>query len=134
MFLLAQVAVTVSPWTPELIVALFAGVTGIIGAVTTLIISLVKAKKEMREEIADNKKVVREVHDFVNGSNTKLLQEVARLSSMVAQLTGKKDDATASDIAHVAVFDKLQTDEEALVKRERIAEAGAKAEQPKAEA
>lgn len=126
---LAQVAVApaVSPWTPELILALFAGMTGIIGAVTTLIVSLVKAKKEMRAEIADNKKVVREVHDFVNGSNTKLLEEVARLSLMVAQLTGKKDDHTASDIAHVAVSDKLQTDEEALVKRERIAEAGAKA-------
>lgn len=131
MFPLAQaveVAVVphASPWTPELIVALFAGLTGIIGAMTTLFVSMAKAKKEIRDGMADNKRVVREVHDFVNGSNTKLLQEVARLTTLVAEMSGKKADTTASEIAHEAVAQKLHTDEKALQNRAVIAEAEAK--------
>lgn len=90
--------IVASPWTPELIAALFVGITTLIGAVTTTIVTVIKTRKE-----------VREVHAFVNGSNTVLLEHIVRLTSRIATLTGESADAEEAYRAENAARGKRET-------------------------
>lgn len=97
-----------NPWTPELVVALFAGLTGLIGAVTTLVVSLLRSRAELAAGLAKTQTQVEEVHSYVDGDRTKLLEENARLTARVATLTDNPVDRGAAEHAEDTAADKRE--------------------------
>jgi len=91
-----------SAWTPDKITALFAGLGVVItalGGVMVLAYQIYLKTKSMQVK-------TQEVHDAVNGANSALLLRVDRLTSRVADLTGKPHDEVESVAAHAEVLAK----------------------------
>jgi len=73
-------------WTPELIAAVFIGLTGLITSVLNIWLS-----RKGREALKSD---VKEVHTIVNGSNTALMKEIRDLKLELANLSRNEGDRT----------------------------------------
>ena len=82
-------------FTPEVINAIFGGLGSLIVAMTGLFIAVWNLRKKTTE-----------VHSAVNGANTALLAKIDRLTTRVADLTGRKSDIIESVAAHDDVMAK----------------------------
>ena len=82
-------------FTPEVINAIFGGLGSLIVAMTGLFIAVWNLRKKTVE-----------VHSAVNGANTALLAKIDRLTTRVADLTGRKSDILESVAAHDDVMAK----------------------------
>ena len=85
----------------ETIAAVSAGLVLVIGATANAVLSILarqdaKSAKKVAQVVAGQ---LTEVHDAVNGGNTRLLEQVARLTAEVAVLTGKPKDMAEADAA-----------------------------------
>jgi len=92
-----------SAWTPSevtaLLVAVFAGLGILITAMTGLIIAVMKLRSSTHEIRAK----AEDIHAAVNGANRALLMRVDRLTSRVADFTGRPIDIEESEAAHAEV-------------------------------
>jgi len=86
----------VDGWTPDkvtqLLVAVFAGLGILLTAATGMVVAIWKLRSTTQE-----------VHAAVNGANRSLLLRVDRLTSRVADYTGKPIDIEESEAAHAEV-------------------------------
>lgn len=73
--------------TPELVTALGIAIATLVSSLAALIVAVKSGKTS-----ADNKAKIEEVHVLVNGKETELKKEIARLSKIIAGLTGDKSD------------------------------------------
>lgn len=97
--------VPVSPWTPELIAALFSGIErilmalgGIILGITGLWLQNRSARKEGRDAGTARDTQIAEIHGAVNGPVTGQLKQIAGLLEEKAAVTGTPvDRALATD-------------------------------------
>lgn len=76
-------------FTPEIINAIFTGIGGVIVALTAMLVAIWNLRKKTSE-----------IHASVNGANTALLDRIDRLTTRVADLTGRKSDIIESIAAH----------------------------------
>lgn len=90
-----------SAWTPEMVAAIFLGVTGLFTALGNMYFTN-RATKAQRELVG----TVKGVHNAVNGTNTTLVETVARLSERIAEITKDPADRVIADAAEVAAADK----------------------------
>lgn len=86
------VVISTSPWTPALVTALFTGMIGLLGAITTLILTLRGGQKAAmargdRLEVSASK-----IEKSVNGNNDDLRKRIASLSRRLAKATGEAED------------------------------------------
>jgi len=82
-------------FTPEIINAIFGGLGTVIVALTAMLVAIWNLRKKTTE-----------VHAAVNGANTALLAKIDRLTTRVADLTGRKSDIIESVAAHDDVMAK----------------------------
>lgn len=89
--------------TPEMIVATGSAIAAVLVAAGTLIVSLrngrmaVAAAKAAMETAQQSANKIEEVHVLVNGGLTEHKKEIARLSAIIAKLTGARSDETHAD-------------------------------------
>lgn len=115
----AETAGSVSNFTPELVAAIFLGLTGLLTAAGNLWATnrANRVQKEMKANLG-------EVHDAVNGANTALVETVARMAERLADFTKDPGDRAVADAAETAAVNKraLQAIALAHANRKEIAE------------
>lgn len=89
--------------TPELVTALGITIATLFSSLTALIVAILSNRKaataaKVAEDTATvNTKKIEEVHVLVNGGLTEQKKEIARLSAIIADLTGAKSDVSHAE-------------------------------------
>ena len=95
-----------SPWTPELITALFAGLATLITALAGAVVMLYSIKREQKSIAKSTEAGIAQVHTLVNSGNSALLARVSRALTRIAEITNDPKDRLEAQVAQKEVTEK----------------------------
>lgn len=115
--------------TPELVTAISGLIVAVIASIGTLYVAIQNGRKttaaakvasdaaEVAKATAtENKAQIAEVHILVDGAQTELKKEIARLSEIIAGLTGTKGDVKNAEVTADIAKDSAQLSKDLIDK------------------